>query len=48
MPKKFEMGAKWKKYERKTKKQGKTIRTNEGGQSADDVAGMTKTYKKSG
>lgn len=31
MPKKFEMGTKWKKYERKTKKQGKMIRTNEGG-----------------
>ena len=30
MSKKFEMGIKLEKIERKTKKQGKTIRTNEG------------------
>lgn len=30
MSKKFEMGIKLEKFERKTKKKGKTIRTNEG------------------
>ena len=48
MSKKFETGAKWEKCERNAKKSGENDSHKRRGQSADDVAGMTKTYKKAG